>query len=284
MQSKRIHDALLEWYACEGRDLPWRRTRDPYAILVSEMMLQQTQVDRVVPKYEAWLREFPDWRRLAAASRADVLRLWSGLGYNSRAVRLHLLARVLTDSGGALPEVEQELVKLPGIGPYTAGALLVFAWNRPGACVDTNIERIMRRLHYTIEERPSLKELKQRFLDSFPGRARDWGNALMDLGSRICTASRPACEECPVRRYCSTRGEHPAEGAIRKGRQQTPFKESNRWWRGRIVKALTEKQWNRDALRAHLGAGERSFEKALDGLKAEGLVSGGHRLKLSDRT
>ena len=208
-----LQDSLLRWYAAKGRDLPWRKTRDPYAILVSEVMLQQTQVDRVVSKYEAWLARYPDWKRLAAASRADVLKVWSGLGYNNRALRLHALAKTLVEQHGSkLPETEEELRKLPGIGPYTAGAITVFSYNRPGLCIDVNIERIVKRAFFTRRQHLTKEQLATTFLRSFPkGRATDWGNALMDLGSVVCTPSTPNCAACPLSHGCRSRGERPEE-------------------------------------------------------------------------
>ena len=142
-----IQRTLLDWYAREGRDLPWRRVRDPYAILVSELMLQQTQVDRVIPKWEAWLAQFPTIEALADAPTSDVIRAWSGLGYNRRAINLQRLAQaVVAVHGGRVPDDVAELKALPGIGPYTAGAVAAFAHNRPVAMVDVNIRRLLHRL------------------------------------------------------------------------------------------------------------------------------------------
>ena len=141
-----VQGALLAWYALHGRDLPWRRTRDPYAILVAEVMLQQTQVDRIAPRWRAWLEQFPTLRDLAAASRADVIRAWQGLGYNLRAVRLHEIARQVTDEGGGmLPRTLDGLLALRGIGRYTAGAVACFAYEQPVSMVDTNVRRVLSR-------------------------------------------------------------------------------------------------------------------------------------------
>jgi A/G-specific adenine glycosylase len=284
-----FQEALLSWYGKNRRDLPWRKTRDPYRILVSEVMLQQTQVDRVIPKYGAWLRAFPDWKALARASRADVLRLWSGLGYNNRAVRLHALAKLLVEQhDGNLPDEEEELKRLPGIGPYTAGAIMVFAYNTSGMCVDVNVERIMRRIYFS-KNKISItkKEIEEVFSSSFPSeRARDWGNALMDLGSIVCTTTNPACTKCPVCKDCKSKGEHPDEKSLREKTRQAPFLHSNRWWRGQILKALAQ-----DA-----GLGERElfrriapdeeddgkFRAALAQLKRECLVGGKRRLEIRE--
>ncbi len=293
-----FQQALLSWYARHGRKLPWRETRDPYAILVSEVMLQQTQVDRVIPKYAGWLAAFPDWRALAAASRADVLKLWSGLGYNSRAVRLHALSKLLVEEfGGKLPPEEEKLRKLPGIGPYTAGALMAFAFNEPGRCVDVNIERVIRRVKHPIsknnkksrkktkkrEERNiTRKEIEEEFLGSFPpGKATKYANALMDLGAMVCTATKPTCDACPVYDYCKSRGERPDEEALRAKKRQGTFLHSNRWWRGQILKSLNQGVTDRHALFAHIGAeGKDAFDNALVQLKKEGLVTGKQRLRL----
>src|SRR5499427_9332608 len=143
----RVQAALLEWYARQARDLPWRRTRDPYAILVAEVMLQQTQVDRVIPKWHAWLERFPGLADLAAATRADAIRAWQGLGYNLRAVRLHSIARqVMDEYGGELPRSVEGLLTLDGVGRYTAGAVACFAYEQPVSMVDTNVRRVLSRV------------------------------------------------------------------------------------------------------------------------------------------
>lgn len=260
---------ILKWYAKNGRDLPWRKTTDPYAILVSEIMLQQTQVPRVIEKYNQWLQLFPDWQTLADAPQEDVLRAWLGLGYNSRALRLQKLAQHVAEHG--LPKTEEELKKLPGIGPYTAGALMVFAFNKPGECMDVNIERIMRR--YFHKNNPTRKELLVTFMKSFPQQASDYGNALMDFGSLICTNTSPDCDACPIRESCLTKGEHPSEATIREKRKQGTFKHSNRWWRGQVLKLLNMKgALTEPEVRKLLNCEEASFEKALHGLVADGLV------------
>ncbi len=203
-----IHGLLLEWYARQGRDLPWRQTSDPYHILVSEMMLQQTQVDRVLPKYREFLMRFPTLTQLAEASTAEVIRAWAPLGYNMRAVRLQAIARqVMAEYGGKIPADETELLKLKGVGRYTAGALACFAYRRQVPTVDTNIRRVLQRLLVGIErEGAPLSEqhsweLARQALPS--GQAYEWNQALMDLGAMICTATTPACEVCPVQQVCA---------------------------------------------------------------------------------
>ena len=189
------------WYARHGRDLPWRRTRDPYAILVAEVMLQQTQVDRIAPRWKAWLEQFPTLRDLAAASRADVIRAWQGLGYNLRAVRLHEIARQVTDEGGgALPRTLDGLLALRGIGRYTAGAVACFAYEQPVSMVDTNVRRVLGRVFA-----PSLAVDEVADVVLPPHAAYAWNQALMDLGATLCRADRPLCLVCPLLNLCRAR-------------------------------------------------------------------------------
>ncbi|HET9110182.1 MAG TPA: A/G-specific adenine glycosylase [Ktedonobacterales bacterium] len=204
--------ALLAWYTREGRaGLPWRATRDPYAILVSEVMLQQTQVDRVIPKYLAFLERFPTLAALAEAPTADVIREWAGLGYNMRAVRLQEIARqAQREFGGALPATLDDLLRLKGVGRYTAGAVAAFAFGAQVATVDTNIRRTLWRIFRGIEPTvwPAGEPASREMLGLAewalpPGRAYDWQQALMDLGATICMARRPACERCPLTGACA---------------------------------------------------------------------------------
>src|SRR5438093_6769062 len=164
-----LEASLLQWYAANGRDLPWRRTRDPYAILVSEVMLQQTQVERVIPRYRAWLERWPTAEALADASPADVIRAWQGLGYNRRGLNLHRAVRIVAERGWP-----DDLTELPGVGPYTAAAVACFAFGRDVLPVDTNVRRVQERTGYEF--------------------SADAGQALMDLGATICLARVPRCE------------------------------------------------------------------------------------------
>lgn len=193
MTSASSHDAVLAWYGQNRRDLPWRRTHDPYAILVSEMMLQQTQVARVVPRYLEWLERWPTVEALAAASPADVIRAWSGLGYNRRAVSLHRCAQAVSARGG-FPAEPEELRKLPGIGPYTAAAIACFAFGAQIAAPDTNALRVLERA-FPGQDVPVP-----------PGLAYEWNQALFDLGREICIARRPRCTVCPLGAGCPSRG------------------------------------------------------------------------------
>src|SRR2546422_11629489 len=200
-QVVRVHSSLLRWYAAEQRDLPWRSTRDPYAILVSEIMLQQTQVDRVMPKYEQFLTAFPTLADLAQASTADVISVWVPLGYNRRAVNLQSIARqVLAEYDGRIPDTIDGLLKLKGVGRYTAGAIACFAYRKQVATVDTNIRRVLHRIFLGLEyPEPKLSNdqmlaLAEQVLPD--GTAYDWNQALMDLGATIYTSSNPQCSHC----------------------------------------------------------------------------------------
>jgi len=201
---------LLAWFRANGRDLPWRATRDPYHVLVSEFMLQQTQVSRVAAYYPRFLRRFPTVAHLARANPAQVREAWDGLGYYRRAANLHRLARtVMVEHGGAVPDDPATLESLPGIGKYTAGAVASFAFERRAPAVDTNALRVLQRVfrprhdHGTGRER-AVRELAQRILPARRRTVWEFNQALMDLGSSYCTARRPKCAGCPVRPACRT--------------------------------------------------------------------------------
>jgi A/G-specific adenine glycosylase len=198
---------LLRWFRRHGRDLPWRRTRDPYHILVSEFMLQQTQVARVEPYYHRFLETYPTLEALAAAPAGRVRESWEGLGYYRRAVNLHRLARtVVREHGGVVPSDPQELVRLPGVGRYTAGAVACFAFERRTAAVDTNVARVIRRAFFprAVGSR-QVWETAEAILPH-RGRVVAWqlNQAIMELGALICTAKVARCSECPVRICCQT--------------------------------------------------------------------------------
>jgi len=205
---ERFQRRLLAWYAKHGRDLPWRRTRHPYRVLVSEIMLQQTQVDRVVPKYREFLRRFPTVKRLAAAPVAEVRRLWYPLGYNVRPIRLHAIAcETVARYGGRLPDREEALRRLPGVGRYTAGAILSFAYGRDTAVLDTNVRRVLGRV-FLGRRRLARVRGDKTFWDLAaslvpPGRGYDFNQALMDFGATWCTARKPRCATCPMRSFCA---------------------------------------------------------------------------------
>jgi A/G-specific adenine glycosylase len=244
--------ALLRWYRVHGRaQLPWRRTRDPYRVVVSEFMLQQTQVERVIPLYEAFVAAFPDFAALAAADAGDAVRLWRGLGYNSRAVRLHALARVVVERhDGVLPSDRDALLALPGIGPYTASAVRAFAFEIDDVAFDTNVRRIVHRTALGLEHPPLASEaaLDARARAALPtGKAHDWNSALMDVGAAICTARAPKCLLCPLRATCAAAPVDPvalearrSAGARRSPQEALPFERTTRFLRGRIVDALRD--------------------------------------------
>ncbi|MBV9972917.1 MAG: A/G-specific adenine glycosylase [Candidatus Eremiobacteraeota bacterium] len=243
----RLQRALLSWYRRNGRKLlPWRQTRDPYQILVSEFMLQQTQVDRVVPALRRFIAQFPNFAALAAASTADVLRAWKGLGYNIRAVRLKRMAQSVVQAyGGRIPSDSETLLTLPGIGQYTAAALRIFAFERNDLAVDANVRRVMQRILFGASRVTSDGEFVARARELVPpGKAHDWNSALMDLGALVCTARTPACPSCPVRRECAAalldREALTASSArrARSPQQRKPFPLTTRFARGRIVDRL----------------------------------------------
>ena len=206
-----MDELLLGWFRENGRDLPWRRTRDPYAILVSEVMLQQTQVERVVLRYLAWLERWPTVEALADAARGDVIREWQGLGYNRRAVDLHRAAQRIAGEGWPA-----DLTELPGIGRYTADAVAAFAFGEPVLPADTNVNRVQERTGHAF--------------------GPECGQALMDLGATICLARVPRCGVCPLARRCPSRGRR-----YEPLRKQSRFEGSFRQRRARVLRAVAER-------------------------------------------
>jgi A/G-specific adenine glycosylase len=214
---------LLRWYRRRGRALPWRRTRDPYRILVSEVMLQQTQVERVIPKYREFLRRYPSIETLARAQVQEVREVWYPLGYNIRPVRLWAIANdVVSRYDGRIPDAVDRLLALKGIGPYTAGAVLAFAYGQRVPVVDTNVRRVLQRVFYgrRVPDR-LLWRLAARLL---PRQAYDFNQALMDLGAVVCTARAPRCLACPLRDCCRSypRLAAAARRAARAPRRERP--------------------------------------------------------------
>jgi A/G-specific adenine glycosylase len=234
---------LLAWGDRVRRDLPWRRTRDPWAILVAELMLQQTQVARVVPRYRSFLGRFPDVGACAGAAPAEVVRAWEGLGYNRRALNLHRAATVVRDQhAGVLPAELDLLLALPGIGPYTARAVLVFAFEHDHGVLDTNAARFLAR---AVAGRRLAPREAQRLADAQvpAGQGWAWNQAVLDLGATVCTKRAPRCGGCPLRAGCAwaVAGHpppDPAEGSAGTSGRQSLFQGSDRQGRGRLVQAL----------------------------------------------
>ncbi len=217
-KTERIRRDLLGWYDANRRDLPWRRSRDPYAIWVSEIMLQQTRVAVVIDRYKAFLDYFPTLQALAAAEEQEVLALWSGLGYYRRARMLHKAAQfVVNHRGGVLPASAAELRLLPGIGTYTAAAVASIAHNECVAVVDGNVERVLCRLEGWAADESTTGSALRRKVESAadelvdPSRAGDFNQAMMELGATLCLPRGPQCLVCPVESECATRGEHKTQ-------------------------------------------------------------------------
>jgi A/G-specific adenine glycosylase len=246
--------ALLAWYARVRRPLPWRFTHDPYALLVSEVMLQQTQAARVVPYYEAFLARFPDVEALGAAAPRDVLAAWSGLGYNRRALALQAAARVVAERGWPA-----DLTELPGVGPYTAAAVASVAWDRQEVAIDTNVRRVFERFDGAERGPAALTARARGVLPA--GGAAAFNQAMMELGATVCRPRAPRCGDCPVRPGC-------AGGPVTSRRRPAPrFEDTDRWARGRVVAALL----NGEPLPAAI-AGERR-ERVLAALEHDGLIT-----------
>ena len=242
---ERVRAALLSWFRTAQRPLPWRGTADPYAVLVSEVMLQQTQVERVIPVYHAFLARFPTFQALAQAPASDVIRAWAGMGYNRRALNLQRAAQAVVERhGGALPRDPAALRALPGVGEYTANALACFALGQQAAVVDTNVRRVLGRVFFW-PAAPSNRETADAARRVLPeGKAWAWNQALMDLGATVCTARRPACLLCPLRDECRAAGAFETEpAAVAEGRaayrpKSERFEGSSRYYRGRVVAHL----------------------------------------------
>ncbi|MGI8809267.1 MAG: A/G-specific adenine glycosylase [Acidimicrobiales bacterium] len=283
-----IQDSLSAWADGARRDLPWRRTRDPWAVLVSELMLQQTQVARVVPRYEAFLGRFPTPSATASAPVADLVKAWAGLGYNRRAVNLHRAATEIVDRhGGVMPATLAELVALPGAGPYTARAVLAVAFEADVGLVEVNSARVLAR---AVAGRPLRARQAQALADSLvpEGGGWAWNQAMLDLGATVCTKTAPCCGSCPLRACCAwaARGgpvADPAVGSAGCGGGQSRFAGSDRQGRGRLVDALrlAPVHWSSLAQAAGWPDDPARAERVATGLVADGLaVTDGEVLQL----
>jgi A/G-specific adenine glycosylase len=274
-----LQELFLPWADKVRRDLPWRRTRDPWAIAVSEVMLQQTQVARVIPKWERFLDVFPTVRVCASAAQSEVVKLWDGLGYHRRAMNLHRAAIAVVDRfDGEFPSTIAELQTLPGFGPYTARAVFVFAFEGDGAVLDTNVGRIIAR---AVAGRPCSVREAQSIADSLvPDRnGWAWNQGMLDLGAMVCTKRDPKCDSCPISRMCTwflagKIGEDPAVGSAAVSTGQSRFVGSDRQGRGLLLKVLRNASVPLHDLAAVMGWPEDDARatRVADTLVVDGLV------------
>lgn len=290
--------AILDWYAQHGRPLAFRRTRDPYAVLVSEAMAQQTQAGRAAAHWERFLDRFPTVRDLAAASPADVLRAWQGLGYDRRALALWRAAGLIVERhGGEVPSTVEALLALPGVGPYTARAIAAIAFGLPVGAVDVNVRRVLGRIAAGDPALPTATI--QAIADAAvpPDAPGTWTHAVMDIGATVCKPRNPRCEACPARPWCRYAAapplppmvaEPPPATRTRVAREvPAPFHTTNRWLRGRIMtrlRAEPEHAWA--SIEAPLGVHDAAaIDAALAGLQRDGLIerdeTGRARLRVS---
>jgi A/G-specific adenine glycosylase len=266
-------EALRAWYAPRRSAYPWRGSDDPYAILVSEVMLQQTQASRVVPAFGSFLRRFPTVRALAAAARSEVVRAWGGLGYNRRAVRLSEAARVVVrDHGARIPRDPVALRELPGVGPYTAAAVAALGFGEPVAVVDTNVRRVVSRVHLGVDGHDARAKEVSALADAWLDRDDPvaWNQALMDLGREVCRPE-PRCDVCPLASICRFRREGTT--ARRGPRRQGPFEGSSRQARGAVVDALrSNRSLTPAGLVAEIGFARSRVDAAVESLVLDGLL------------
>lgn len=279
MSDNPYSTAVLAWYETHARDLPWRSPDAcPWSILVSEIMLQQTPVARVLPAWQAWMERWPTPADLASEPSGEAVRMWNRLGYPRRALRLHACAVAITEEhGGKVPDDHETLLSLPGIGAYTAAAVASFAFGQRHAIVDTNVRRVLARAETGIEYPPKTQTaaettLAESLLPPLPSVAARWGVAVMELGALVCTARKPSCADCPIAHQCAWRlaGKPAYEGPPR--RAQT-YAGTDRQVRGRLLAVLRDSEhpvpksaldvvWNDHVQR----------ERALDTLVEDGLV------------
>jgi len=290
-KQRNVVRAVLAWYTRYGRTLPWRtiargavRTNAAYRILLSEVMLQQTQVSRVLEQYPRFLRRFPTVRSLAKAKRSEVVRAWQGMGYNNRAVRLHECAHLIVSRfGGKVPNRRDDLLALPGIGEYTADAILSSVYGVPVAAVDVNVQRVLSRIFWkmptmaTVQSRTDVTVLAQTLLPKH--HAYEWNQALMDLGATVCTARQPHCTLCPAETWCASRNSM-AHTSLRRRKSEAGIDGvPNRIYRGRVIEhlRLRRRSVRADILanRVHPRFSRRHvawFTRLLAGLEKDGLL------------
>jgi A/G-specific adenine glycosylase len=255
-------EALLSWYRTNGRDLPWRGSSDPYRILVSEVMLQQTQVARVVPTYEAFIERFPTVESLADSPLAEVVAAWRGLGYNTRARRLRDAARMVADEGW--PTTAEGLRRLPGVGPYTSAAVACFAFGEQVPAVDTNHRRVLSRW---AGRALSGGDLDAAAAAEVHGDAAAWNQAVMDLGAALCRPRQPVCGDCPVSAWCRD------PSVYQPPPRQQPFSGSDREVRGAVLRGLDgSTRRTPESLAEETGHPHRRIEAAIAALERDGMV------------
>ena len=279
--SPEARDAILAWYAEQGRPLAFRRTCDPYAILVSEAMAQQTQASRAAAYWERFMEQFPTVEALAAATPAAVLRAWQGLGYDRRALALWRTARIVVDEhGGRMPSTVAELQALPGIGPYTARAVAALAFGAPVGAVDVNVRRVLGRIVAGDALALPAPELQRVADEAVPAdRPAEWTHALMDVGATLCRPRAPRCAACPARPWCQLASRATPENAGPRTRPRRPtptptFTSTNRWLRGRILdrlRAAPDGEWV--TLDAAIGTHDPGrVRAAADAMAADGVL------------
>ncbi|MEI6742280.1 MAG: A/G-specific adenine glycosylase [bacterium] len=272
-----VPELLLQWGLPQLRNMPWRETQDPWHVLVSEVMLQQTHVPRVLPRFERFVALFPTPRACAAASLADMLVEWQGMGYPRRCKNLQLAAQMMVDRfDGEVPQTLNELLELPGVGPYTARAVLTFALDADVAVVDTNVARVLARISGKVLNARASQEMADAWLPI--GFSRDWNQVIMDFGATVCTARKAHCEGCPVFAQCVWKGGvgnemDPAKTSAFTSKPQAKFAGSDRQARGKLMKALTVSGVTQERLAAvmEIADAERAVRLA-QALVKEGLV------------
>ncbi len=240
-------EALVRWFQANGRDYPWRRTTDPWAILVSEIMLQQTTIPTVLARYESWMQRYPTPAALAAAREDEALRSWEGLGYYRRVRSLRAAAQAIQEKhGGRFPQTEEEIRALPGIGDYTVGAILSFAYNRPAPLVDANVSRVFARLlrDETPIDSPEGRKKHWKLAAQLvhPTQPRAYNSALMELGQTLCTTGEPTCLLCPLAEWCRARGHNPAALPVKLPKKEVSALEHRDIWLLTDAGLLMEKQ------------------------------------------
>ena len=267
--------AVLDWFDATGRTLPFRASSDPYGILVSEVMAQQTQISRVAATWTAFMTAFPTIHLLAAAPAADVLRAWRGLGYNRRALNLQRAARaIVAEHGGRVPSTLADLERLPGIGPYTARAVASLAYGQRVGPVDTNVRRVLQRV-IAADEPMAPARLQAAADAAVPAdRPADWTHALMDIGATLCRPASPRCGQCPLRGWCAFASRGTALPARPRSRGAQPFATTTRWVRGRIIDRLRDApagEWT--LVQGPIGTHDQPMvDGAIGALEREGLL------------